>query len=108
MKMDAYAWRIEYTEDYTYKLQIDEIKHGDKSTFSVLFNGWEEKAAGWNVKNNTQVKIISKSFKTEKEWLEWAKKCPIKILEVKYRAGKETLIQRSCKTRKKRASKCKN
>ncbi len=105
MKMDAYAWRAECTENHTYKIQVDDIKHGDKTTFSKLFKDWEEKATGWNIKKNTQVKIISRNFSSEKEWVEWAKTCPIKIYEIKYRAGSEKIIQRSCKTRKKRVSK---
>lgn len=103
--MDAFAWRNEYSTDYEYKLQVNDIKHGDKTTFSKLFKEWHEQSQGWNWKKNTEVKILIKKFKSEKEWIEWAKKCPIKIVELKYRAGKETQIQRSCKTRKKRASK---
>ena len=105
MKMDAYAWRNELSESYEYKIQVNDIKHGDKTTFSKLFKEWQEKAQGWNWKSNTEVKILAKTFNSEKEWIDWAKKCPIKIIEIKYRAGKETQIQRSCKTRKKRASK---
>lgn len=105
--MDAKAWRIETSPRYEYKIQINDIKYGDKTTFTKLFKEWQEKAQGWNWRENTEIKIMSKEFKSEKEWIEWAKKCPIKIVEIKYRAGKETLIQRSCKTRKKRAAKCK-
>jgi len=107
MKMDACAWRNEYTNEYEYKLQINEIKHGDKTTFSKLFKEWKQFADGWNVNNKNEVKILIKKFSSEKEWIEWAKKCPIKIVEVKYRAGKEVRIQRSCKTRKKRAKNAK-
>jgi hypothetical protein len=101
MKMDACAWRAEYSEDYTYKLQIDDIKKGDKTTFNELFKDWHESAYGWNEKGGG-IKILTKSFETEKDWVEWAKKCPVKIVEVKYRSGKEVRIQRSCITRKKR------
>jgi hypothetical protein len=107
MKMDCFAWKTDVCGDYSYNLQIDDIKHGDKSEFKKLFNDWNIKASGWNVKQNTEVKILVKSFQSEKEWIEWAKKCPIKIIEVKYRSGKEIKIQRSCKTRKKRASNAK-
>lgn len=102
MKMHGYAWKVENSEKYEYKLQVDDIKHGDKTTFLKLFKEWQENASGWNVKSNTEIKILIKDFSSEKEWIEWAKKCPIKIVEKKYRAGKEIQIQRSCKTRKKR------
>jgi hypothetical protein len=104
MKMDACAWRNDSAK-YEYKIQINDIKHGDKTTFSKLFKEWREHGEGWNIRNKTELKIMVRTFSSEKEWIEWAKKCPIKIVELKYRAGKETKIQRSCKTRKKRATK---
>ena len=107
MKMDAQAWRSEYSDDYEYKLQVNDIKHGDKTTFSKLFKEWHTYSEGWNIRDKTELKILKRTFKSEREWVEWAKKCPIKIVEIKYRAGKETQIQRSCKTRKKRAKNAK-
>jgi hypothetical protein len=100
--MNASAWRAEQEEGYCYTLQINDLKHGDKTEFRKLFSDWRIKGNGWNVKQNTEIKILIKSFQSEKEWIEWAKKCPIKIVEFKYRAGEEKQIQRSCKTRKKR------
>jgi len=105
MKMRACAWRVECSDEHEYKLQVDDIKHGDKTTFSKLFKEWQENSCGWNTKTNTEIKILTRTFDSEKQWIEWAKKCPIKIIEKKYRAGKETQIQRSCKTRKKREKK---
>jgi len=105
MKMDAQAWRSEFSDIYEYKIQVNNIKHGDKSTFTKLFKEWDVSGEGWNVKENTELKILKKTFTSERDWKEWAKKCPIKVVEYKYRAGKETIIQHSCKTRKKRASK---
>ena len=100
--MIASAWRTELTEQHEYKLQVEDIKHGDKKTFSKLFAEWKEFAQGWNFQKNTEVKILVKTFKSEKEWADWAKRCPVQITEVKYRAGKRTEVQRSCKTKKKR------
>lgn len=107
MKMDAYAWRNETSDGYEYKIQVNDIKHGDKSTFTKLFKEWQPFAQGWNIKQNTEIKILIKQFQSENDWVQWAKSCPIRIVELKYRAGKETQIQRSCKTRKKRASNAK-
>lgn len=105
MKMDAAAWRSESEKEYVYVLQVNNIKHGDKSSFTKLFSDWKISAHGWNLKENTQLIILRKQFISERDWKEWAKKCPIKVIEYKYRAGKQTLIQHSCKTRKKRATK---
>ena len=104
MKMDACAWRNENSDDYEYKLQVNDIKHGDKRMISELFKEWRINATGWNINQNTQIKILVRKFNSEKEWVEWAKKCPIRIIEIKYRAGTEKRIQHSCKTRKKRVS----
>lgn len=104
MKMDAYAWRNDLSS-YEYKIQVNDIKHGDKTTFSKLFKEWHENGYGWNIKEKTEIKILTKTFKSEREWVEWARKCPIKVTEIKSRSGKEKLIQHSCKTRKKRAKK---
>ena len=103
--MDAYAWRNEYSDGYEYKLQVNEIKHGDKTTFVKLFKEWHQLSEGWNIKNNTEIKILIRKFGSEQDWIQWAKKCPVKIMEIKYRSGKEMKIQRSCKTRKKRVAK---
>ena len=105
MKMDVSAWRSEYDKDYIYVAQVNNIKHGDKTEFSKLFKEWDISGEGWNPKQNTEMRILKKQFQSEKHWKEWAKKCPIKVVEYKFRAGKETLIQHSCKTRKKRATK---
>ena len=105
MKMDIQAWRSEYQDVYEYKVQISNIKHGDKTTLSQLFKEWHISREGWNLHDKSEIKLLKKVFDSEKHWKEWAKKCPIKVVEYKYRAGKETLIQHSCKTRKKRAIK---
>ena len=105
MKMDAAAWRSEVDKEYIYVLQVNNIKHGDKTTLTKLFSDWRVSAHGWNIKENTQLMILKRQFSSEKHWKEWAKSCPIKVIEYKYRAGKSKLIQHSCKTRKKRVSK---
>lgn len=102
MNMDAIAWRDESSSSYHYKLQINNIKHGEKIEFSKLFKEWSECSFGWNWKKNSEIKILVKKFNSEREWVQWAKSCPVKITEYKYYAGKEIFIQRSCKTRKKR------
>ena len=104
MNMDISAWRSDQHEGYVYVVQINDIKHGDKSLITQIFENWRTISEGWNIKNNSKILIMNKKFLSEKEWLEWAKKCPIKLVEYKYRAGKKIVIQLSCKTRKKRIS----
>ena len=104
MKMDGSAWR-DSVDGYVYKLQVRDIKHGDKNTLNKLFKEWNIAGHGWNIKDSSEIKIFRKEFKSEAEWVEWAKQCPFKVVEKKYRAGVEKLIQHSCKTRKKRETK---
>ena len=107
MKMDGSAWRDDAEEGYVYKLQVRDIKHGDKNVLNKLFKEWNISAQGWNMNDSSEVKIFKKQFKSEAEWVEWAKQCPFKVVEKKYRAGVVKEIQHSCKTktRKKRATK---
>ena len=99
MKMYGCAWK---KDQDSYAVQINDVKHGDKTTITKLFKDWNQSGTGWNIKNGDRLFIFTKQFKTEKEWLAWAKTCPFKLEEVKYRAGKEKRIQLTCKTRKKR------
>jgi len=107
MKMDISAWRSEQHDDYVYVVQINEIKHGDKSLIQKLFVNWKTVSEGWNVKNDSKILILNKKFNSEKEWIEWAKTLPVKVVEYKYRAGKLKEVQLSCKTRKKRKTNAK-
>jgi hypothetical protein len=104
MKMDGSAWRDD-ADGFVYKLQVNDIKHGDKNILNKLFKEWNITGHGWNIKDSSEVKIFKKEFKSEAEWVEWAKQCPFKVVEKKYRAGVVKEIQHSCKTRKKRATK---
>ncbi len=104
MNLNLSAWRSDQHEEYVYVVQISNIKHGDNGVISKLFDDWKIVSHGWNIKSDSKLLILNKRFDSEKEWKEWAKKCPVKLLEYKYRAGKQKVIQHSCKTRKKRTT----
>ena len=107
MNMDVAAWRSEQHEDHVYVIQISDIKHGDKNLITKVFSDWKTVSEGWNLKTDSKILIMNKKFHSQKDWLEWAKKCPIKLVEYRYRSGKQVTIQLSCKTRKKRVSNAK-
>lgn len=107
MNMDIAAWRSDQHDDYVYVVQINDIRHGDKSVISRIFGEWRTVSEGWNIKNNSRILILDKKFMSQKDWLEWAKKCPVKLIEYKYISGRKVAIQLSCKTRKKRESNAK-
>lgn len=104
MRMDAKAWRTHSDFGYIYKVQINDIEFKTRKVVDYIFKDWKQSGYGWNLISKNEVKLFTKQFKTEKEWIDWAKKCPIKLFEIKIRDGKEKLIQLSCKTRKKRGS----
>lgn len=97
MKMHANAWK---KYDNIYAVQVNEIKQSDKTELKKIFKGWEESCIGWNIKSGDQLVIYNKDFVDQKDWLEWAKKCPIKLVEIRYRDGKEQQIQLTGKTKK--------
>lgn len=107
MNINLAAWRSDQHDEYVYVVQVTNIKHGDNNFISKLFVDWRVVSHGWNLKSNSKLLILNKMFNSESEWKEWAKKCPVKLLEYKYRAGKQKIIQHSCKTRKKRTSNAK-
>lgn len=99
MKMYAYAWK-NYSNVYC--LQINDVKKGDKTELKKLVKEWRESASGWNIKSGDQFFIYNKEFESQKDWLTWAKKFPIKLFEIKIKSGKEEVVQLTCKDRKKR------
>lgn len=90
MKMYANAWK---KDGNIYTVQVNEIKQGDKTELKKIFKDWNESGIGWNVKNGDQLILFSKPFEDQKEWLSWAKKCPINLVEIRYRSGKEQKVQ---------------
>jgi hypothetical protein len=98
MKMYACGWK---KYDNEYAVQVNEIKKGDKTELKKLFKDWSESSIGWNAKNGHELIIYCKKFENQKEWLSWAKKCPIKLSEVKVKSsGESEYVQLSCKEKK--------
>ncbi len=102
MKMYAYGWK---KEGNVYSVQVNEVKHGEKKELNSLFKDWRQSSVGWNVKSGDLIYVYAKEFKDQKDWLAWAKKCPIKLTEIKVKGNKEEQIQLSGKEKKKRAKK---
>jgi hypothetical protein len=97
--MYACAWKS-YAN--VYSLQVNEVKQSDKSELKKLFKEWKQSATGWNMKNGDQFLVYNKEFEDQKEWLKWAKTCPIKLFEIKVKRDKEEKVQLTCKNKKKR------
>lgn len=99
MKMYAYGWK---KDGDTYSVQVNDVKQGDNSELKKVFKGWKESANGWNIKNGSRLVVYNKSFCDQKEWLEWAKKCPIDLTEIKVKLGVEQRVQLNKKKRAKK------
>ena len=65
--MNISAWRSEQHDEYVYVVQINQIKHGDKSFIEKLFQDWKTVSYGWNIKENYKILIMNKKFNSEKE-----------------------------------------
>lgn len=100
MKMYAYGWK---KYDNIYTIQLNDVKQGDKAEIKKVFKDWSESGFGWNVKDGNKLLFFSKPFNDQKDWLAWAKECPIKITEIRARSDKEEYIELNYKTKKKRA-----
>ena len=102
MKMYAHGWK---RDGNVYAVQVNEVKHGEKKELTKVFKDWKESSIGWNIKSGDFIIVYSKEFKDQKEWLSWAKACPIKLTEIKVKNGKEEKIQLSGKEKKRRVKK---
>ena len=102
MNLELKAWKIDITGACHYRIQINDVQKKHKKILDILFKGWRQSGYGWNNFSKNEIYLFSKDFSSQESWLNWAKKCPIKLVEIKFRNGEEKHIQHSCKTRKKR------
>jgi hypothetical protein len=89
--MIASAWRLNQEDKNVYRVQIE--KYTSKKLVKELFSDWNASGFGWNIKENFRIAIFQKEFKNEEEWLQWAKKFPSYLVEIKHRAGVTKVIQ---------------
>jgi hypothetical protein len=81
--MEATAWKEDYSDDgYRYRLQINNVSGRSTGKIHKETIGWRPAGTGWNPKEKCSVLLFSKKFETEKEWLEWAKHFPYKLVEL--------------------------
>lgn len=98
MKMYACGWK---KDKNTYTVQINQIAKNEKKQIITVFKDWTQNSVGWNIKNDEYIVIFSKEFKDQKDWLQWAKSCPIELTELRIVSGKEKKIQLSKKRKEK-------
>ena len=81
--VEATAWREPLTRDgnYYYRVQVNNVTGKSVDKVEKVFSEWKSSGYGWNVKTNYKVLIYTKSFRTEKEWVRWAKQFPYKLVE---------------------------
>lgn len=82
--MEATAWKEQYcTSGHRYRLQVNNVSDG-RSVRKLLraVSDWQESGTGWNPVSKSEVFLFSKEFKTEQEWLKWAKHFPYKLVEL--------------------------
>ena len=81
--MEATAWREPSARDgnYWYRVQVNNVTGRSVGKVEKVFGDWKSSGYGWNIKTNYKVLIYRKNFQSEKEWLQWAKQFPYKLVE---------------------------
>lgn len=95
--MIASAWK---REENKYAIQINDVKKSDKQELKKMFKEWNQMSIGWNLDKDYEIYIYTKPFRDQKEWLEWAKTCPIQIIELKQKSDSVEKVQINCKKKK--------
>ena len=81
--MEAAAWRDPRPGDeFLYRLQINNVALRLVKRVEEACADWRYAGHGWTVNSNCKILIFAKRFKTQKEWLEWAKQFPYKLVEL--------------------------
>ena len=100
--MEATAWKEDYCGDKPrYRLQVSDVPSRTVKKLQKFVSGWNKTGTGWNPVNRTALLLFSKEFETEKEWLEWAKHFPYKLVELN-RKGVPKLINLGASADKKK------
>lgn len=81
--MTAIAWEIPSRgKGYLCRLQIIEIDGRSVKKIKKLCEDWTSGGYGWNKQTKNNLLLFSKRFKTKKEWKEYSKKFPFKVVEL--------------------------
>jgi len=89
--VSATGWKhLKVDDDIFYMVQIDRIK-GKRKENKILkeMKEWRVTASGFNSKTKETMYVFKKSFKSEKEWLEWGRQFPYHLIEIGSRSAKK-------------------
>ena len=87
-EVEATAWcELENDEGCRYKLQINNINGRAVRRVEKSCSEWRCSGNGWHPKTGYRTLIYSKNFKTQEEWIKWAKQFPYKLVELNSRGN---------------------
>ena len=83
-EVEATAWCEINNDDgwYQYRLQINNIDGRAVRKIEKSCAGWRFSGTGWYPKTGYRMLLYNKKFKTQGEWLKWAKQFPYKLVEL--------------------------
>ena len=76
-------------EQITYKLQINNIKHGFKRQVNDAIKGWNPSGSGWNPNNKTEILILERSFKDYYAFKKWSNEFPFELVVERDQRGRK-------------------
>tara|TARA_Y100000310_G_scaffold336281_2_gene420385 strand:+ start:248 stop:604 length:357 start_codon:yes stop_codon:yes gene_type:complete len=82
-KVEATAWcDLDSNGIYQYRLQVNNVGGRSVKNVAATCADWRNAGFGWNPETEYKILIFSRGFKTQKEWLKWAKQFPYKLVEL--------------------------
>ena len=104
--MEASAWlETKPEEGYNYRLQINNISSSNLKKVERVCSSWRTAGYGWNPDTKDKILIYAKKFNTKREWLNWAKQFPFKLVELNSKGDPKPVrlgVHHSQKMRKRR------
>ncbi len=81
--MEAAAWRESTPNgDFLYRLQVNNIDARSIRRIVRICSDWDHAGYGWSSSTKYKILLFARCFKTQKEWLKWAKQFPYKLVEL--------------------------
>ncbi len=88
MSLEALYWKVNKDDHIKYNIQITGSTKKEVLAAAHQLRDWDLKRACSDYEKNLDTKIMSKSFKTEEKWEEFAKTLSFSLQELVFRTRK--------------------
>lgn len=79
-EVEASAWRE--GDGFFYRLQINNIDARSIRKIKRICSDWNDGGYGWSLDNKYKILLFSRTFRTKRAWLKWARQFPYKLVEL--------------------------